>query len=131
MVPAREQHGVTLVVAHPSGVSKSPVGNVGREQRVTAIVRHVAEQWFETDSLQNDVAVGIAENFLTDAIASVKAGVGEVVDGNSGFEGNIFETAVAFFFGEVVSSVGDDQSEIARARLIDTGKIDFIEDAMA
>jgi hypothetical protein len=38
---------------------------------------------------------------------------------------------VAFFFGELVSSVDDDQSKIARARLIDTGKIDFIEDAMA
>src|SRR5258705_5172821 len=66
-----------------------------------------------------------------DAIAAVKAGVGEVVDGNSGFEGNIYETAVAFFFGEVVSSVSDDQSEIAGARLINAGKIDFIEDAMA
>src|SRR5258705_11793480 len=66
-----------------------------------------------------------------DAIAAVKAGVGEVVDGNSGFEGNIFETAVAFFFGEVVSSVSDDQSEMAGARLIKAGKIEFIEDAMA
>ncbi len=51
MVPARKQHGVTLVVAHPTGVSKSPVGNVGREQRVAAIGRQVVEQWFETDSL--------------------------------------------------------------------------------
>ena len=94
---------MSLVVAHPARVAESPVREMRREQRVAAIVREFALQRLETDSLQDDVAIRIAENFFVDPVAAVKAGVGELEDRDARLEGNILKGAVALFFGEVAA----------------------------
>jgi hypothetical protein len=37
---------------------------------------------------------------------------------------------VALFFGEEIAAVGDDESQVAGAGLVDAGKVDFVEDAV-
>ena len=44
------------------------------------------------------------------AVAAVDLGVDEFKGGDAGFEGCVLESAVAFFFGEEIAPVGDDES---------------------
>ena len=92
---------------------------MGRQQRVQAIVGQCALQRDEADSLQHDVAVRIGEDFLLDPVTSLQFGVRQFVNRNAGLDGVVFKLAMALFFGEVAGAVGDDQSLIAGAGLID------------
>jgi len=38
---------------------------------------------------------------------------------------------VAFFFGEEVATVGDEEAEVAGAGLVDAGEIDLVQNAVA
>src|SRR5438477_7348443 len=126
-----KEHGIALVVAGPTGVAESAVGQVRRKQSVKVVVGKSALQGFEADSLKNDVAVGIGEDFLVDAIASAVARVGQFEDGYAGLAGTAFEGAVALLFGKEITAVGDNESHVAGAGLVDPGKINFVENAMA
>ena len=130
VVPASEQHGVALVVTGPASIAKAPIRDVRCEQRVTTIVRELALPRFELDSLQNHVAVRIAENLFVDSVTPIEARVGELIDGNTGFDGSVFKTAVPFFFGEVAMAVGENQAKIARARLVDAREIHFVQNSV-
>jgi len=64
-------------------------------------------------------------------VPSLHAAVRQFVGGYSRFKGNIAEGTMAFLLGEKTMPVGDQQPEIARARLIDARKIDFVQNAVA
>lgn len=94
------------------------------------VVGELAWQWFETNFLQEDVAVRVGEDFFVNAIVAVDFGVDEFEGGDARLEGGVLECAVAFFFREIIASVGDQQAEIAGAGLIDAGKIHFVDNSV-
>ena len=122
---------MSLVVAGPARVAKSPVCDMGCQQRVATVVLKFAPQRLELDSLQDHVAIGIAENFFANPVTAVKARIGELEDGNTRFERDVLKGAVALFFREVAAPIRDDQSQIASAGLIDARKVDLVQDSVA
>jgi hypothetical protein len=126
-----EEHGNALVVAGPAGIAISTIGQVGGEQRVELIVGKLSYQRFEADSLQHDIAVGVAEHFLVDAVAATDAAVSQVIGRDSGLERHVFKGAMAFFLGEEFAPISNQESHIAGAGLIDAREIDFVENAVA
>ena len=97
-----------------------------REQREQAVVGEFSLQRFEANFLQNDIAVGIAEHLLMDAVASRIASIHQLKYRNPGLDGNILELTIALFFREKILAVGYDESHVARASLIHARKVDFI-----
>ena len=131
VVAVGEKHRHAFVVAEPSGVARPVVRKVRGEQRIEPIVGEGSLQWDKTHFLQYDVAVGIGENFFFDPIAAALAGVHKFIHRNAGFKGMILEGAMTFFFRKEIYAVGDDESQIARACLIDAREIHFVENAVA
>ena len=130
-VALREQHERTLVIADPRGIAIAAVVQVRSEQREQTIVRYVAPQRLEADALEDDVRGRIREYLLVNAIAAVGGGVAHAKRGNARRKQRHLRARVAFLLGEVRLAVGDDQAEIARARRVDAGIVDFVEDPVA
>ena len=114
-----KQGGRAFVVADPAGIFPAAIRQMGRQQRVQAIVGQRALQGHEANSLQHDIPVGIGEDFLLDAVTPLQFGVSQFVDRNARLDGMVFKFAVALFFGEIAGAVGDNQSQIAGAGLVD------------
>ena len=91
------------------------------------IVGELPPQRLEPDFLQQHVAVRISENFFVNAIAAADFRVRQFKGRDTWLDGTVLERAVALFFGEERSAVGDYESEIAGAGLIHAGKVHFIE----
>src|ERR1700733_6919499 len=125
-----EKHGYAFVVADPAGVGISAVGEMRREQSIEAIVGELALQGFEAGFLQNHIAVRVSEDFLVNAVTSADLGVHEFKCGDTGFDGLVFEGAVAFFFREEIATIGDHESEVAGAGLVDPREIYFIDNSV-
>src|SRR5579864_5635925 len=126
-----KKHGETFVSADPAGVAVPAVRQVRRKQSVKVIVGELALQRFEANFLQNHVAVWVGKDFLVDAVESAVAGIGQFIDWDAGFKGPIFEFAVALLLRKEISAIGDNKSHVAGAGLVDAGKINFVEDAVA
>jgi hypothetical protein len=88
-------------------------------------------QGFEADLLQHNVAIRIGEDFLVNAVAAANLSVDQLIGGDTGLERFVFEGAVAFFLGKEIASVGDDQAQVAGASLVNAGKVDFVQNAVA
>src|SRR5260370_32973163 len=80
--------------------------------------------------LHHHVSPGIGQHFFFDPVASRHAHVGQFVDRHSWFYGKVPEGTMAFLFREELTTVGDNQTEVAGASLVHAGKVDFIKDAM-
>jgi hypothetical protein len=64
------------------------------------------------------------------AVASADLGVHEFKRGDTGFDGLVFEGAVAFLLREEIATIGDDEAEVAGAGLIDAREIYFIDNSV-
>ena len=126
-----KQGGRAFVVADPAGIFPAAIRQMGRQQRVQAIVGQRALQGDEADSLQHDIAVGIGEDFFLDPVAPLQFGIRKFVNRNAGLDRVVFKFAVALFFGEVAGAVGDDQPLIAGAGLVHSRVVNFVQDAVA
>src|SRR5947209_12310656 len=93
-----KKRGKALVIANPSSVTVAAVGQMWREQREQAVVGEFSLQRFQSNSLQNNIAVGIAEHLFMNAVASRITCIDELKDRNSGLDGSILEAAIALFF---------------------------------
>src|SRR5580765_5985831 len=102
-----------------------------RQQSVQAIVGERALQRDKTDPLQNDISVGIGEDFLLDPVTSLQFCIGQFVDGNAILNRMVLKLAVAFFLGEITGAVGDNQPLIAGAGLVHPRVVDFVQNAVA
>src|SRR5580700_10449289 len=121
-----QEHGEAFVVAYPTSVAVTAVGQVGRKQRVEMIVRELALERFEANFLEHDVAVRIGENFLMNPVAAAILSVGQFKSRDAGLEGLVLKGAVPLFLGKEVAPIGYHETEIASAGLIDTRKINFV-----
>jgi hypothetical protein len=95
------------------------------------IVGQLALYRFKANSLQHHIAVWIGENFLVNAIASAVARVRQFVSRNSRLEETILKGAVPFLFRKKITAVCDNESHVARAGLIHSRKVNFIQNAVA
>ena len=57
-------------------------------------------------------------------------GVGQFKGGDAGLKGTVLKCAVALLFGKEIAAVGDDESHVARAGLVDAGEVDFVQNAV-
>src|ERR1700730_9863778 len=89
-----KEHGQAFVIADPTGVAVSAVGQVRREQRVKVIIGERSVQWLETDFLQHDVAKRIGEYLLEDPVAPADVGVGQLENWDAGLDRLVLELAV-------------------------------------
>ena len=68
---------------------------------------------------------------LDDAEPAAGVGVDEPERRHAVLQRGDLEVAVALLLGEEAIAVGDDQAEVARARLIDARIVDLVQDAVA
>src|SRR5579862_7432887 len=127
----REQHGNALVVADPSSVAVAAIRQMRRKHDVQVVVGQHPLHGLKPDFLQYHVAVWVGQDFFVNAIASAVGCIGQFKRGDSGFDRMVFKSAVTLLFGEKIAAVGNNESHVASASLIDAGKVDFIEDAVA
>lgn len=66
-----------------------------------------------------------------DSIAPADIGIRQLEYRDSRFNRAVLEPAVALFLGEKITPAGNDKAHVARACLIDSGKVDLIEDSVA
>ena len=125
------QHGDALVVADPGGVSGAVIGEMGREQRVEAVVRQRSLQRGESDALKHHVGRGIGHDVFLDQIPAVDRRVVQVERGNAGTDLRHDRLRVPLFFRHIGRAVGHHQAEIARAGRVDARIVDLVEDAVA
>jgi hypothetical protein len=99
---------------------------VGGEKSVKAIVAELTLKGFETNLLQNNVAVGIGKDFFPYAIAALQFSVDKFIAWNASLERFVLKGAMTFFLGEEIVAAGHDESQVASTRLIYSGKVNFI-----
>ena len=127
----REEHRHALVVGDPGCIAGAAIDEVGCEQRIEAIVADRARERLKLDPLQQDVAPRIGEHQLFEPVAPVGAGAG---DGESRYTvGDRSDDAfgVALLLREEAASIGDDETEIPRAGLVDARIVDLVQNAVA
>src|SRR5208283_3760173 len=66
-----------------------------------------------------------------DAVTAIGLRIGQFKNRNTGLDRCILKSAMPLFLGEEVAPIGDDEAQIAYARLVDSGEIDFIHDSVA
>src|ERR1700677_143842 len=125
-----ENHWLSLVIAHPSGIAVSEIRKMRSQQRVEAIVAKIPLERHKANFLQHYISPGIGQHFFFDPVTAIDGGIGQFKDRHSWFNRNILEGTMAFLLGEEATAVGNNQAEVAGAGLIYTRKIDFIENAM-
>jgi hypothetical protein len=99
---------MTFVVTDPPGVAITAIGEMRSEQDIAAIVRDFSLQGLESDSLQNDIAVRIAEDLLLNLITPIETCVDKVEDRNAALQSCVLKSAMPFLFGKITVTVGDD-----------------------
>ena len=124
-----EQHRIAFVFAAPAGVVGPAVDQMRRQQREQA--QGAVAQVFEPDLHQHRVAARVADHALDDAETAAEMRAREQKSRHAVFERLHLRGAVPLFFGEEAVVVGDDESEVADAGLVDPRIVDFVEDAVA
>ena len=120
-------------MARPASVAISHIGKMRRQQRMEAVVVQVSLERHKANFLQQHVSPRIRQHFLFDLfdlVAAFHGVVGQFVGGDSWFDRKVAEGTMSLLLGEESAAVGDNQAEVAGAGLIDSGEIDFIENAM-
>ncbi len=101
------------------------------QKRIETIVGEAALQRHKADFLQHHVAVRIGQNLLLDPISPLHFCVAQLIYRYTRLHGDILKAAMPLLFREKTGAIGDDESLIARARLIDAREVDFVQDAVA
>ena len=121
-----KKHRRALILARPAGVAISEISQVRGQQRIQAVVAEISLERHETNFLQHHVSPGIGQHFLFDPVPALHTGIGQFIGWHSRLDRQVAEGTMAFLFGEELTTVGDNQAEVAGAGLVDTGEIDFI-----
>ena len=131
MVALGEQHRRALVIAHPRRVAAASVGEVGSEQHVQAEISQRALERHETDALEHHVAPGIGQYLLLDSIATINGRVPNPIRRNARRHLRRLGAGIPLFLREECLPIGHDETEVARARVIDAWVVDLVEDPVA
>jgi hypothetical protein len=130
MLACGEQHRCPLVVAHPRCIAAAAVREMRCEQHIESEIRQLALKRHESDALQDHVTPRICQDFFLDPVPAVSRGVVNAIRGNAGRHLDGVGVRISLFFGEVDLAVGDNETEIAGARVIDARVVDLVEDPM-
>src|SRR5580765_1191686 len=126
-----KEHREPFVVANPAGIVISAIREMGRQQSEQSVIVQRSLKWFKLNFLQYDIAIGVREDLLVDAIFAGNFGIDQLEYRNSQLKRPIFERAMPFLFRKIILAVGHDEAHVASAGLIHAGKIDFVENAVA
>ena len=102
-----------------------------RKQGVKAVVPEGALQWDEANLLQHDIAIRIGQNFFVDPVPSLQLCIGQLEGGHAGRNRNVLELAVTFLLGEIPFAVGNNESHVASASLINARVVNLVQDSVA
>src|SRR2546421_6556267 len=135
LAAAREEHRDALVLVAPGIIAIALIADVRREQREDAVALERADERAEANALHDDVALGIGDDRLLDLVAAARARVDQPIARHSGGEQMHDAPCVALFLGEegcIVRRAGirDEQSEIARVRLVDARVVHLVENTV-
>src|ERR1700730_4833367 len=125
-----EEHLAPLMVGQPSGVVPATIHEVRRKEGVEAVIADRAALGLEAYTLKNDIAARIGKHKLFDDIATVARCVAQHEGGNAVVHRPDRARGVTLLFREIAAAVGDDEAEIARAGIVDAGKLDLIKNAV-
>ena len=95
------------------------------------IVGEGALEGDEADALQHDFPRGVGEDLLFDAVPLLTAGVRQAERGYALGKGDDGVVGVTLLFGQPALAIGDDESQVADAGLVDAGVVDLVENAVA
>ena len=127
VVALGEEHRRHFVVADPRRIAAAAVGQVRGEDHVEAEIRERALERHEPHALQRDVAKRIGQHLFLDAIAAVNGRVANLVRRYAERDLRRLGPGIPLFLGEVRSTIGHDEPEVARARAIDARVVDLVE----
>jgi hypothetical protein len=130
-IPLGKEHRCSLVITHPAGIARSEISQMWSQQCIQAVVAQISLERHEPNFLQYYISPRIGQHFLFDLKLARLGCVNQFVGRDSRFDGKILEGTMAFLLGEELTTVGDNEAEVAGARLVHAGKIDLIENAMA
>jgi hypothetical protein len=107
------------------------ISQVRREQDMQVIIRQGALSRAEPDSPQYGVPPGIGHNLLFDLVATLAAGVKQPEGRHPVCQPLHLMIGITLFLGEKVSAVGDNQTHVAGAGLVNARVVNLVENAVA
>src|SRR5437870_2353080 len=81
--------------------------------------------------LENDIAARIGKHELFDDVATVARHVTKHEGRHAIIHRPDHARGVTFLFREIAAATGDDEAEISRTGIVDTGIVDLVENAVA
>ena len=126
-----EEHRDALIGSDPGGVAVTAVAEVRGEEHVHVVLIEPARERHKPRSLEHRVSPRISQDLLLHTKAPLQTGIRHPVGGDTLGEGHDLRPCVALLLGEELAPVGDDESEVARARLIHAREVDLVEDPVA
>src|SRR5207253_8547233 len=126
-----KQHANALIVAGPASIDIAAIGQMRRQKSVEVIIAEGSLKRHKPNFLEHHIAIGIGKDFFLDPIPSLDFCIDQFVDRDAGFNRQILKPAMTLLLGKKARTIGNDQSLIASASLIDTGEVDFIQNAVA
>ena len=129
-VTLREKHRHALPLADPGAVAVAEVVDVRRQQREDRVIGHLAPQRLKMDGLQENIALCIGEDGLDDAITASQAIARDAITRHALSERGYPRTRVSLLLREEILAVGNDEAQVARVGLIQSRKINFVDDAV-
>src|SRR5579871_6731305 len=127
----RKEHRKSLVVANPSGIAVSEIGEVRRQQGEQAVVGKLSLQRLKPYFLQDHIPVRIAKYLLMDPVTARVAGILQAKRGDSRLERPVLERAMTFLFGEEITATRHDETHVTGAGLVHAWEIDFVQNTVA
>src|SRR6185437_4147472 len=129
--PLGEEHWHAFILTDKSCVAAAPVAEVRRQQRIQVVILEFSLQGRETSSLHDRVAMRRCDDLFFDPVSPLAASVDQLISRNACYGKRDFVLCVPLFLREEVLAVGDDQTKIAGARIIQARVVDLIENAVA
>ena len=130
-VSFREEHRDAFVGIDPSRVPPSAVADVRRQKCIDPVGFEGSGQRHETRLLEHDLAEGVGDDLLFDAVPARFRGVVQTIRRNPGGKETDGMPAFALFLGEESVGGRHEHAHVPRAGLVDTGVIDLVEDPVA
>ena len=95
------------------------------------VVGVTALERYESNTLDYDITSWVGEDPFLDSVTVVEGRVAKPVSRHSRRDLRGLRAGVALFLREKVLSIRDDEAQVARACLIDTRIVNFVEDTVA
>jgi hypothetical protein len=119
-----------LKIIYPGSVAITLIAQMWREQHIEMKIVHRSSLGHKFNVLQQNVPCWIRYDFFTDSVSTLFAGIGQSEAGYALVQKGELMRCMPFLFREEVSTVCDYQTHVCGTGLINTGVVDFIQNAI-